>query len=72
MKIQENSEKIWGPPGDPEGPSTTIFRPLKKFRGPLKILKILCSVARQARGPSAAARQTKKNFRGLKRVVEGP
>ena len=29
VKIQENSEKIRGPPGIPQGPSTTLFRPLK-------------------------------------------
>ena len=28
VKIQENSEKIRGPPGGPSGPSITIFRAL--------------------------------------------
>ena len=31
--------KIRGPPGVPKGPSTTLFRPLKKFRGPTYIVK---------------------------------
>ena len=31
---EENSEKIRGPPGDPKGPSTPLFRPLKNFLGP--------------------------------------
>ena len=39
MKIRENSEKTRGPPGVPKGPSTTLFRPLKKFWGPYGPLK---------------------------------
>ena len=34
LKIQENSENIRGPPGNPEGTFTTIFRFLNIFRGP--------------------------------------
>ena len=34
VKIRENSEKIRGPPGDPWGPSTPLFMPLKIFLGP--------------------------------------
>ena len=45
FKIQEYYEKIRGPSGDIKGPSTTIFRFLKNFRGKVKNVKIACLAA---------------------------